>query len=295
MKSEKFVTDISLVICTRNRARQLKDCLQYVARLKPSRSWELVVVDNGSSDETDAILAEYTSNVPFSTKLLQESVPGLSRARNTGCKAAHGEIIAFIDDDCYVAPDYIDKVWEAFSDAKVGFAGGRVDLFDPADYPITITTSDRRELMKPRNFIPAGMLHGANMMFRRTALEGFGGFDPDMGAGARFFSCEDTDAQARASFAGWWGLYTPAAVVAHHHRRTAKDVPALRRGYALGRGAYMAKFLLVSEARPTYLRHWYWSFRSALRGSRQARREFIQEIQGASAYLVHRIRKRITE
>jgi glycosyltransferase involved in cell wall biosynthesis len=285
--------DVSLVICTRNRAAQLNDCLQHVARLRPSCSWEFVVVDNGSSDGTGTVLTEYAANVPFSVKVVQENVPGLGRAQNTGWKAACGDIIAFTDDDCYVAPDYIDKVREAFSDAKVGFAGGRIDLFDPADYPITINTSDRRELIEPRSFIPAGVLQGANIMFRRRVLEEIDGFDPDLGPGTRF-NCVDVDATARASFVGWYGLYTPDAIVAHHHRRTAKDVPALKRSYALGRGAYMAKFLLVSEARSIYLHGWYWSFRIAFRPGRwQLQREFIQEMQGAGTYLLHRIRKRI--
>jgi glycosyltransferase involved in cell wall biosynthesis len=284
--------DVSLVICTRNRAAQLKDSLQYVACLKPSCCWELVVVDNGSGDTTGAIIADYAANVPFSVRLLQEGIPGLGRARNTGWKAARGDVVAFTDDDCYVAPDYVDRVREAFSDAKVGFAGGRVDLFDPADYPITIRTSSQRELIEPRSFIPGGALHGANMMFRRRVLEAIDGFNQDLGAGTRF-CCEDVDAQARASFAGWWGLYTPDAIVSHHHRRTAKDVPALRRYYALGHGAYMAKFLFVSGARSTYLRNWYWSFRRALHGPGRGRREFIQEIQGAGAYFMHRVRKRI--
>jgi GT2 family glycosyltransferase len=283
--------NVSLVICTRNRAAQLKDCLQYVAGLKPSCSWELVLVDNGSSDETGVILSQYAANAPFPAKVLQSGVPGLGRAQNTGWRSARGEIVAFTDDDCYVARDYIDKVWEAFSDPKVGFAGGRIDLFDPADYPITINTSGRRELIEPRSFMVAGVLQGANMMFRRSVLEGLGGFDPDLGPGTRF-NCVDVDAQARASFAGWWALYTPDAIVAHHHRRTAKHLPALRRSYARGRGAYMAKFLLVSETRSTYLRIWYRTFRVALT-ERRGRREFIQEIVGAGEYLVHRARMRI--
>jgi glycosyltransferase involved in cell wall biosynthesis len=283
--------DVSLVICTKNRAAHLKGCLQHVTGLMSSCFWELVLVDNGSTDETGATVAEYATKVPFPVKVLYEGVPGMARAQNIGWKAARSDIIAFIDDDCYVAPDYIDKIREAFRDAKVGYAGGRVDLFDPADYPITIQTSDRHQLIEPRIFIRAGMLHGANMMFRRRVLEEIGGIDPDLGPGTPF-NCADVDAQARASFAGWWGLYTPDAIVAHHHRRTAKDVPALRRSYSLGRGAYMAKFLLVSEARSTYLRNWRWKFRAAL-ADRQPRLEFIQEIEGAGAYLLHRVRKRI--
>jgi glycosyltransferase involved in cell wall biosynthesis len=282
---------VSLVICTRNRANQLKVCLGYVARQQPSCSWELVVVDNGSSDGTAALLAEYTAKVAFPATVIFEGVSGLGRARNAGWTAASGEIIAFTDDDCYVAPDHIDRVRETFGDANIGFAGGRVDLFDPADYPITIKTSDERELIERGSFLRAGVIHGANMMFRRRVLEEIGGFDPDLGSGTRF-CCEDVDAQARASLAGWQGLYTPDVIVAHHHRRKAADVPALSRAYALGRGAYMAKLLLVPAARPIVFRHLYWSVRKVVRGS-YGWHAFMWEMAGVAGYLAHRLRKLI--
>ena len=73
---------VSLVLCTRNRAEQLKVCLEYVARQNPSCSWELVVVDNGSTDDTGKVLAEYAAKAPFPTQVLYEGRPGKSRGLN---------------------------------------------------------------------------------------------------------------------------------------------------------------------------------------------------------------------
>src|SRR5262249_14949262 len=85
---------ISLVICTRNRAQQLKTCLDYIAALKTSTPWELIVVDNGSSDSTSHVLREFARSVSFPVIILNDPVPGLGRARNRGWRAARGETIA---------------------------------------------------------------------------------------------------------------------------------------------------------------------------------------------------------
>ena len=196
---------VSLLLCTRNRAEQLKYCLEYISRLESSCSWELVVVDNGSTDDTSRVLVEYAAKVPFPVTILYEGRPGQRLGLNQALRVARGDIIALTDDDCYVAPDYVDRVREIFDDPRIGFAGGRVDLFDPTDYPITIATSTEQEYLPPRSYVVPGWLLGANMMFRRHVLETIGGFDPELGPGTRFYG-DDVDAQARASFAGWWGL-----------------------------------------------------------------------------------------
>lgn len=278
---------VSLVICTRNRASHLRACLGYVSAQSRTSSWELVVVDNGSSDETGTILEEFAIGAPFPVTTRFESKPGLGRARNVGWKVARGDIIVFTDDDCYLSPDYLDRICEVFDDTRIGFAGGRINLFDPTDCPITIKASAKRELLEPRSYVKPGWMHGASMAFRRDVLEAINGFDDAFGVGTRF-CCEDTDAQARASFAGWLGVYTPKAVLAHHHRRKARDFPAVRRRYSFGTGAYMMKFVLVPETRSIYLRNWYWTFWRVLKGH-YALIDLLWELQGATSYLVRRL------
>jgi GT2 family glycosyltransferase len=267
--------------------------LRYIAEQRLSHHWELVVVNNGSTDRTASVLAEYQARVEFPVTVVTEGVPGLGNARNAGCAVARGEIIAFTDDDCYVAADYVESVRAAFKDPRVGIVGGRVDLFDPSDYPMTIMRSDETELMPPGTFIFPGRLHGANMAFRRRAIEEIGGFDPDFGPGARFMAADDCDAQVRASCAGWWALYAPQVIVAHHHRRKAADMPRLWRAYGVGVGAFLAKLVLLPDTRsvmtPILLRSWYWWLWRIFGRVPGAGRMFIWEIVGMAAYVATRI------
>ncbi len=283
---------ISLVICTRNRCEQLRACLEYIDRIETSCAWELIVVDNGSTDDTGAMLAAYAAKAPTPTTILYEETPGKGRGLNRALPVARGELIAFSDDDCYLAPDFIDRIQPAFDDPRIGFVGCRIELFDPADYPTMIYTSRDPFVLEARSFVQPGRFPGAGMTFRRCVLDEIGGFDPDWGPGARFWAGEDPEIQARASFAGWWGAYVPEAVIAHHHRRKAKDVPPLRRNYSMGTGAYMAKFVLTRETRPIYLRNWYWTFRRTLAGG-YAYRDLFWEIEGALRYVAYRLGKRI--
>jgi glycosyltransferase involved in cell wall biosynthesis len=240
--------DLSLIICTRDRAAQLRQCLEAVARLQSLRPWELIVIDNGSRDETADVLAQFSALHGGASQGLcvvigHEPEAGLARARNLGLSLARGDIVAFTDDDCYPEPGYLDSTLEPFDDKQVGFMAGKVLLHDPADYPITILTLADRVDFAPKTFLRTGVLLGANMAFRREALAAAGGFDPAFGVGA-LFPAEDIDAAARVNLLGWCGLYWPKSIVRHHHGRKLADVPTLMRGYDLGRGAYHMKLLL---------------------------------------------------
>src|SRR5215471_7389353 len=131
---------VSLVICTRNRARQLEACLASVSKIRCDREWEAVIVDNGSSDHTRTVVGEFARS-HVGARYVWEPEPGLSRARNAGVKASRGDIIAFTDDDCYPAPDLPDRIGEIFADPRIGFIGGRILLHDRYDYPLTVNES----------------------------------------------------------------------------------------------------------------------------------------------------------
>jgi glycosyltransferase involved in cell wall biosynthesis len=278
---------ISLVLCTRNRAQQLTTCLAYIAALSTSVPWELIVVDNGSSDSTPQVLREFARSASFPVIILNEPVPGLGRARNCGWRASSGEIIAFTDDDCYVLPDFPDRILEAFADPKIGYCGGRIKLYDSSDYPITINESTVPEFFPPNNYFATGVIHGANMIFRRAVLVDIGGFDNCFGPGARFYG-EDSDACTRASFAGWWGAYAPGPTVLHAHGRRAADVVILRRNYDLGDGAYAAKFILRRHTRWLFARRWCAYLATNWRRS-GGRRECLSQIEGAIRYCFYRV------
>jgi hypothetical protein len=179
----------------------------------------------------------------FPVVYVLEPRPGKSNGLNTALGIAHGESLAFTDDDCYPAPDFLSQVGSAFDDPSVGYITGRIMLYDPTDQPVTINESTTPLTFPGRSFLGAGQVQGANMAFRRSVLLDIGGFDPVFGAGT-LFAGEDLEAAGRASVLGWRGQYCPEVIVTHHHRRKALDVPRLMKFYGLGLGAYHMKLLL---------------------------------------------------
>lgn len=271
---------ISLILCTRNRAAALGRCLAAVAAIEFDGPWELVIVDNGSTDATAGVIREFAAAMTaLRVVYVLQPVPGLSNARNAGVAAAAGDLILFTDDDCYVEAGILDAVQAAFADASVGFASGRVRLFDAEDAPVTINESCVPLRFMSGRFLPAGAVKGANLAFRRGVLEAIGPFDPLFGSGS-LFPAEDADAAMRASLAGWDGVYDPGIVVWHHHGRKAGDVAGLLRAYDVGRGAYHAKLLGLPGGLGPGWRAW-----AGLFGRARARRGLFRgEITGAIGF-----------
>jgi glycosyltransferase involved in cell wall biosynthesis len=270
---------LSLVICTRNRASQLAETLQVLAKLQYEAPWELVIVDNGSKDETQNIIKTYEKN--FVLKIAIEPQAGLGRAHNRGWRMSQGEIIAFTDDDCYPTDDFLSSVARCFEvEPRLGFMGGRVLLHDPEDYRITVQEKADRQDFCPGDFLPAGLIQGANFACLRTALESVGGFDERFGPGAAF-NCEEIDVMARMLARGWHGAYDPRPLVYHHHRRkTKKKVSRLIHQYDRGRGAYYSKCILNPKLRTVYIRNWFKILRH------QGRRTTARELVAAAEFLV---------
>jgi glycosyltransferase involved in cell wall biosynthesis len=250
--------DLSLLICTRNRATQLAQTLQRVAKIRTQLNWELIIVDNASTDATVAVVAEFAATYHRSVQTIVQEGRGVACAKNAGWRATRSEIVCCIDDDCYPEEDFLDAMFESFrQDPKVGFVGGRILLHDPTDRRITIQESLEPLSFSPGSFIRPGMIQGANIAYRRAALEAVGGFDPWFGAGA-IYSGDETELMARLSAGGWKGAYNPKPVVYHHHgRKSASDEWRLMRWYDRGRGAYYAKYILNKTTRGVYVKNWF--------------------------------------
>ncbi len=133
--------DVSLIICSRNRCDQLARCLETVTRIRFPRSWELIIVDNGSVDRTPAVVREFSRTSGILTRYVFEPIRGLANGHNAAVRIADGSILTFTDDDCYPADDFLSQIWTAFADPSVGYIGGRILLHDPTDYPATINES----------------------------------------------------------------------------------------------------------------------------------------------------------
>jgi GT2 family glycosyltransferase len=287
---------ISVVVCTHNRVDSLRRCVDALFSVESNHDWELIIVDNSSSDGTQDFLSTLPrqfGRARFMTAF--ESKRGSYAARNEGLRLAQGDIIAFTDDDCYVVKNYIDAIYSAFhKDPKIGFIGGRILLYDQRDLRMTIEESHEHRSFKPRTFIGAGAVQGCNMAFRREILDRIGGFDEN------FLSGGDIDAVASALWAGIPGAYDPEVTVYHHHgRQTEADAIDLLRRYDKGRGAYYAKHIVFNgDSRFTYAKMWLKSvnaeFRAAIsnagKGRRPSMMRSLRELQGGMQYLWLRYR-----
>jgi glycosyltransferase involved in cell wall biosynthesis len=261
----------SVIVCTRNRCSALAQLLDSLTRLvlPPGLAWELVVVDNGSSDGTAALIDSFADRLPV--RRIFEPRKGISRARNAGLDAALGEILAFTDDDCLPAPDWLRVIVQEFArDPGLAGIGGRVELHDPRDFPMTIRTSRRREALTSAYQLPALMV-GCNMAFTRWAARMVGEFDITLGAGTPVGSAEDTDYLYRSLLLGLRIEYVPEVLVAHNHgRRRLEEVSHLRRSYARGRGALLTKYLLRADRAMAYCAYYdlRWNGRELVRALR---------------------------
>jgi glycosyltransferase involved in cell wall biosynthesis len=148
--------ELSVIICTRNRARQLAAALNSLDCLSTRREWEVVVVDNASTDDTAEVIRQAAFRQSRIRYAREERI-GLGAARNCGWRQARGRLLAFTDDDCYLTPSYVDAVIHVFEEhPQIGFVGGRILLFDPEDLPLAIDLRLDAVDIAPRKFVPAG-------------------------------------------------------------------------------------------------------------------------------------------
>ncbi len=197
---------ISVVVNTYSRAESLRKTLDGLARLDHSR-FEVIVVNGPSEDGTEAVLAEYAGRV----KVGRCADRNLSRSRNIGIRMASGDLVAFIDDDAYPDPAWLDDLAAGFDDAEVAAAGGpvydhtgthlqtkyitanRLGMSDSVSHPPNPTMLLARPLGP--HFVT---LIGANSMFRRDRLVEIGGFDETYD-----YFLDETDVCVRLVDAGW--------------------------------------------------------------------------------------------
>ena len=235
---------VSVVVCTADRKAKLKALLASLADLAvpPACSAELILVNNMPAIDIATVVGEVASNIPMSIKLVSEAAPGLAGARNRGLSQSRGEIIAFTDDDCVVDRDWLVRIWGCFTnDSDLMCMGGRVELFDSSDQPITVLqrTSPGHLSSSDQVF---GFLHGCNMAFRRELFDRIGGFDPDFGIGSPVNSGDDTEFLYRGQQAGAKIRYEPKALVRHHHgRKTWSEMRRTLVRYHQANGAILAK------------------------------------------------------
>jgi glycosyltransferase involved in cell wall biosynthesis len=262
---------LSLIVCTRNRAHAVVGCLDSIAASLAHAfpvDAEIVVVDNASDDDTSETVAEWAHTCSFPVQTLSEPIKGLAHARNAAIRAARGTLLAFTDDDCRLSREYImELLRHDAGDTTLVLRGGSVVLGDPNDLPLSIKHTPavvRRSLAQnsARHENIGDTIIGCNMAMRRGLVEKLGDFDTRFGAGSRIPGGEDTDYIFRAYLAGIAIEYVPDMTVYHFHgRRSMEEGYALMRNYAVGTGALYAKYLFIHL---NICRPFYWDFRKAL-------------------------------
>ena len=216
--------DVSVVISTYDRYHMLPETLNsMLAQRFAAERYEVLVVDNNSTDLTREVVQRYVERAPGLIRYLFEVRQGLSHGRNTGIAHARGKIIAFTDDDIRPAPDWLQRIKEAFDrNPEVDVVGGRVlprwDLHPPAwltrDHWAPLALVDFGEQALHVNRERPLCLVGANSAYRRSALDRIGNFSLDVqrvrnGIG----SIDEGELLERLWRSGGKGLYDPEIVV----------------------------------------------------------------------------------
>jgi glycosyltransferase involved in cell wall biosynthesis len=198
--------DVSVVIPTRNRDLLLERLLESLrTQTLGSNRFEVVVVDDGSTDTTKGVLRQAKAWPELDLKVIRRENGGPARARNDGWRAATAPLIAFTDDDCVVTSGWLEALLEAGKSTPGTVIQGRTEIH-PDELPDVGPFSRTLEIKEPTPFYAT-----CNVLYPRTLLEALGGFDeryPDPGG-------EDTDLAWRAFEDGAVGAFAPDAVAYH--------------------------------------------------------------------------------
>jgi GT2 family glycosyltransferase len=226
---------ISVVICTYNGSRTIRECLDGVAALRYP-DFEVVVIDDGSKDTTAAIVQEYL-HLP-GWRMVRIPNGGLSNARNLGMREATGEIVAYLDDDAWPDPDWLLHLAATFQQGRHAGVGGP-NLAPAGDGPIAECVANSPG--GPSHVLHANLdaehVPGCNMAFRKAALQAIEGFD------VRFrIAGDDVDLCWRLQERGNTLGFSAGAMVWHHRRNSVRAYLRQQRNYGRAEGMLESKW-----------------------------------------------------
>jgi glycosyltransferase involved in cell wall biosynthesis len=242
---------ISVVTCTRDRAASLARLLASFARLNIPEgvTWEVVIVDNASTDGTAALIDSFAASLPI--RRVTEPIAGVAPARNRGVTAAAGDYILWTDDDCEADPNWLAAYAAAFKtypDAAL-FAGRIVPVLEEPVTPWFAQNLDQLAwLVAARDFGPADrklstlediLPFGANAALRAAEQRKFG-YDPSLGVKLQARMVGEEMKVFRAILeSGQTGIWVPAARIDHHITRARQSASYVRK-YFFGHGEFGA-------------------------------------------------------
>jgi GT2 family glycosyltransferase len=211
---------ISVIVCSYNGARTLRQCLSALAELDYP-NYEVIVVNDGSTDDSSAIAQDYP------VRLINQPNKGLSAARNVGLAASDGDIVAYIDDDAFPHRYWLRYFAAAFGrSAHVGIGGPNLPPAGDGFVAECVAASPGNPLHVLLSDELAEHIPGCNMAYRKEALVTIGGFDSRFRAAG-----DDVDICWRLQDRGWTIGFCPAAVVWHHRRNSIRTYWKQQYGY----------------------------------------------------------------
>jgi glycosyltransferase involved in cell wall biosynthesis len=272
---------ISVSVPTRNRPRHIEACVRSV--LANREEFELIVVDQSDTDASQRALEAFAGDPRL--RYVKSETRGVSRSRNIGIEMARGSVIAFTDDDCRVAEDWVAthrRLFESDPDAAVVF--GRVVVPDGVDGRSSYAAMFEPSVREYRNAFPAVHVQwgiGANMAIRRSVFERVGAFDPFLGPGAPFPAAEEYDLTIRVLASGMKVVNAYEARVLHLGVREQAAARALIQGYGEAIGAALTKHVRLGTKHGARLLaswiafHGARALRNAVTGQRPTNLRFV--------------------
>jgi glycosyltransferase involved in cell wall biosynthesis len=244
---------VDVIVVTRDRPHLIGRAVASVVEAATPAT-RITVVDQSATSATAEVVAEFAAHDSRITHLAVNS-KGSSLARNAGIAHTSADLVLFTDDDCVVAHDWVGSMIDEFANESCGGVFGSLCAddsdrpVDAADAPwlgVAITAATERREFAPHT-TDLGFGHGANMAFRRTALDAVNNFDPMLGVGCVLRSWPERDIGYRMLATGHSISFQPKSVVMHNQWRTWDEVYAAHYNYAFGAGAAVAKYLRCGD------------------------------------------------
>ena len=235
---------VSVVVCSYNGARTLEACLTSLLQMDYP-DFEVLLVDDGSTDNTESIAREFSK-----VRYLRQENLGLSVARNVGMQAAHGEIIAYIDSDCMADKDWLYYLVGTLDQGGFASVGGP-NISPPARNWVQacVAASPGQPSHVLIDDVEAEHIPGCNMAFHKWALDLVGGFDPEYRKAG-----DDVDLCWRLMQQGHRIGFSPSAIVWHHRRFNVRAYLKQQEGY--GEAEALLRFKHLVYFGPTGSARW---------------------------------------
>ncbi len=217
---------ISAIVCTYNREKYLYNVLKSVAKNSfPHSDYELLVIDNNSTDTTKAIFEQFKCDFPtVNSRYVFEPQQGLSFARNRAIAEASGDVLVYIDDDALVNSEYLQNYCDFFAKNKNVFAAGGpiIPLYETQEphwmsyYTKQLLTAYLYKGNRAKPFAKSQFPGGGNAAYRREVFERIGTFNTELGRkGNQLGSAEEKDVLDRMRQLGMQIYYLPNTILYH--------------------------------------------------------------------------------